>query len=119
MVSAGNATVYINSMDAAIAFYSGVLGMKVTSHFGDHWATVEAGGFQIGLHPKLEKEPQPGTHGSITIGLIVTDIEAVRATLLEGGAGNVANVVKGDGGDFVHFDDPDGNALCLWQMPTS
>jgi predicted enzyme related to lactoylglutathione lyase len=117
MVTGGNATVYISNMDAAIKFYTGTLGMKLTAHYGDHWATVEAGGFSVGLHPKSEKQPAPGTPGSIQIGLMVDDIAAARATLKTGGAPMVADVMGGEGGSFVHFHDPDGNALYLWQMP--
>jgi predicted enzyme related to lactoylglutathione lyase len=117
MVTGGNATVFIGNMDASIKFYTGTLGMRLAEHYGDDWATVEAGGFTIGLHPKSEKAPPPGTAGSIQIGLMVDDIEAARARLQSGGAGEVAETIGGSGGSFVHFHDPDGNALYLWQMP--
>ncbi len=69
-----NATVFITNMEAALKFYTEVLGLKVTSHYGKiHWATVEAGAFTIGLHPKSEKQPAPGTPGSIMIGLSIDE----------------------------------------------
>ena len=117
MVTGGNATVFITNMDVAIAFYTAVLGMAVTSHYGDDWATMNAGGFTIGLHPKDEKQPAPGTHGAIMVGLTVNGIEAAKERLREGGAKEVGEVVRGSGGSFVHFHDPDGNALYLWEMP--
>jgi predicted enzyme related to lactoylglutathione lyase len=43
MISGGNATVFVSSMDRAVDFYTGVLGCKLTNRFGDNWATVEAG----------------------------------------------------------------------------
>ena len=119
MVTGGNATVYISDMDGAIGFYSTVLGMAVTSRYGDHWATVEAGGFTVGLHPQKEGEPVPGTHGAIMVGLNVDGIDAARERLGAGGARDVGEVVGGDGGSFVHFHDLDGNALYLWEMPKS
>ena len=73
MVTCGNATVFITSMDAAIKFYTQTLGMNLKEHYGNHWATLEAGGFTIGLHPKSEKAPPPGTAGSICVGLVVAD----------------------------------------------
>ena len=103
-------------MDAAIKFYTGTLGMKLAEHYGDAWATVQAGGFTIGLHPKRDQQPAPGTAGSIQIGLMVDDVQAVGVALQSGGALDVAEVVSGDGGSFLHFHDPDGNALYLWQM---
>lgn len=37
MISGGNATVFVSNMDAAVAFYTGILGMKLTNRFGDDW----------------------------------------------------------------------------------
>lgn len=116
MVTGGNATVFITEMDRAIGFYRDVLGFRLMSHFGNDWATVEAGGFTIGLHPKDAKQPAPGTHGAIMVGLNVDDIDVARARAIEGGALEVGSVVRGSGGAFVHFHDLDGNALYLWSM---
>ena len=119
MVTGGNATVLITEMDRALQFYTDVLGMKVASNYGNDWATVEAGGFTVGLHPKNPKQPDPGTHGAIMVGLNVENIEATRGKLVEGGALEVGPVVRGSGGAFVHFHDLDGNALYLWSMEQS
>jgi predicted enzyme related to lactoylglutathione lyase len=116
MVTGGNATVFIANMDASLKFYTEVLGMTVTSHYGNDWATVAAGGFEIGLHPKSEKQPPPGTLGSIMIGLTVSDIDSASEKLHAGGAKNVKEIERGSGGSFLHFQDPDGNELYLWQM---
>jgi predicted enzyme related to lactoylglutathione lyase len=116
MVTGGNATVFINNMDVALKFYSEVLGMKVASRYGNHWATVEAGGFTIGLHPKGEKDPVPGTQGAIMIGLMVDDLDTGAQKLRTGGAKNIGERIDGDGGAFVNFHDPDGNALYLWKI---
>ncbi len=115
MVTGGNATVYISNMERALQFYSEVLGMTETSHYGDDWATVAAGGFTVGLHPKEPKGPEPGAHGAIQVGLNVADIATARVALIAGGAQEVGPVVSGSGGSFVHFHDQDGNALYLWQ----
>ena len=114
MVTGGNATVYISNMDAAIRFYTKILGMQLKEHFGDHWATVQAGGFDIGLHPAGSQ--QPGVAGSITVGLLVDEIEGIAAKLAEGGARGIDAVKQGSGGSFLHFQDPDGNRLYLWKM---
>jgi predicted enzyme related to lactoylglutathione lyase len=115
MVTCGNATVFISNMDAAIRFYTQTLGMELKAHYGDHWATLEAGGFQIGLHPAGAQ--QPGVDGSIVVGLVVGDIEAAATKLSEGGALDVGPVKPEAAGSFLHFKDPDGNRLYLWQMP--
>jgi predicted enzyme related to lactoylglutathione lyase len=115
MVTCGNATVFIADMDRAVRFYNQTLGMNVLNHYGNSWATMEAGGFQIGLHPAGAQSP--GVPGSIVVGLVVDDLEASAAKLEAGGALNVGHVKREEAGSFLHFEDPDGNRLYLWQMP--
>ena len=120
MITGGNATVYISNMDAAISFYRDILGLKLSAHYGDSWATVEAGSFTIGLHPKSEKGMPPGTPGSISIGLNINEpVEAAAAKLKASGVQLAGDVQHGPGGNFIHFYDPDGNHLYLWEAPQS
>jgi len=78
MINGGNATIYVSNMDKAVQFYSEVLGLKLTNCFGDHWATVQAGkSLTIGLHPWMATHPQPGTKGSVQIGLVVSRDEPI------------------------------------------
>jgi predicted enzyme related to lactoylglutathione lyase len=118
MITGGNATVFVTNMDAALKFYTEVLSLKVNSHYGDHWATVEAGAFTIGLHPKSDKNAAPGTNGSIIIGLSIDEsIDVAAAKLKSHGLKYVGEIERGDGGSFVSFHDPDGNQLYLWEAP--
>jgi len=118
MVIGGNATVFVTNMDSVLKFYTEVLGLKVSSHYGDHWATVEAGSFTIGLHPKSEKQPAPGTPGSIMIGLSIDEsIDVAAAKLKANHVKTVGEIERGNGGNFIHFHDPDGNELYLWEAP--
>ena len=74
MISGGNATIFVSNMDAAVQFYTQVLGLKLTNRFGDHWGTVEAGrGLTIGLHPASPKYPAPGTKGAMMLGLEIDE----------------------------------------------
>jgi predicted enzyme related to lactoylglutathione lyase len=50
------------------------------------------------------------------IGLTVDDIDAAGAKLQSGGAKAIKEIERGSGGSFLHFSDPDGNELYLWQM---
>ena len=43
MFSSGNITIYVSNMEAAIRFYSEILGLKLAYRFGDQWASVELG----------------------------------------------------------------------------
>ena len=116
MITGGNVTVFVANIDASLKFYNKVLGLKISSHYGDHWASVEAGTFTIGLHPKSDRYPAPGTAGSMMIGLGINEpIEAAAARLKSLGVNNVGEVQRDQGGSFVHFHDIDGNELYLWE----
>ena len=56
----------------------------------------------------------PGSVKGLT--LVVADIDAARAELVERGV-EVSEVQKFDWGSFVFFDDPDGNSWSVQQIP--
>ena len=118
MILGGNITVMVSNMDAAVHFYTDVLGLKLAQRYGDHWATVDAGrGLTIGLHPASPKYAAPGTKGGMMIGLEVDEpIQQAVDRLREKGVHFVRPVVSDAGaGSFADFEDPDGNALYLWE----
>jgi predicted enzyme related to lactoylglutathione lyase len=117
MITGGNVTVLVSNMDAAVGFYTKVLGLTLTNRFGDHWATVNAGkGLTIGLHPASAKFPPPGTKGGMVIGLEIDEpIDEVVSRLQERGVRFRGPIIKDNAGSFADFDDPDGNACYLWQ----
>ena len=118
MISGGNATVFVSNMDAAVQFYTEVLGLKLTNRFGNNWATVEAGRrLTIGLHPASPKYPAPGTKGAMMLGLEIDEpIETVVARLSEKGVQIKGSIVREDPGSFAHLEDPDGNEIYLWEV---
>jgi hypothetical protein len=98
MITGGNATIFVANMDASLKFYN------------------EAGTFTIGLHPKSDTYPAPGTRGSMMIGLGIDEsIDVAAARLKSLGVKNVGEVQRDQGGNFVHFHDIDGNELYLWE----
>jgi predicted enzyme related to lactoylglutathione lyase len=117
MVSDGNATIFVSDMDRSIRFYTEVLGIKLTNRFGNDWATVTAGpGLTIGLHPASEKYPAPGTKGAMALGLeIDTTIDKAVARLAELGVRLSGSVTRSEPGNFASIEDPDGNAIYLWE----
>jgi|SRR5215469_2947772 len=118
MVTGGNATVYVSNMDVAVRFYSEILGLKLINRYGNFWATVRAGeNLTLGLHPRSEKWPAPGTKGSIQIGLEIDEpIEQAVQRLSSTGVKFTTAVENTPQGKFIHCDDPDGNGLYLWEM---
>lgn len=117
MISGGNATIFVSNMDAAVKFYTDVLGLRLTNRFGDSWATIDAGkGLTIGLHPASPKYPAPGTKGSMVLGLEIDEpIETVVARLNQRGVRFNGSIVEDDAGKFAGLEDPDGNVMYLWE----
>lgn len=115
MISAGNATVYVSDMDAAVRFYSETLGLRLTNRFGNAWATVQVGEtLVIGLHPRSANHPKPGTKGSIQIGLVLRDepITEFAARLRKHGV-EVSGIIESQEANYVTFADPDGNSIYI------
>ncbi|MCU1326712.1 MAG: hypothetical protein JWN34_2082 [Bryobacterales bacterium] len=117
MIRGGNATVFVTNMDRAVQFYTGVLGLRLTNRFGDHWATVDAGkGLTIGLHSASARHPAPGTKGGMMLGLeIGTTIEQAITRLTERGV-RVSGIIRASEGNFADIEDPDGNPIYLWEV---
>ena len=120
MLSGGHAIVYVSNMDAAVRFYSDVLGLNLTNRYGDKWATVEAGrNLVIGLHPRTPRSPAPGTKGSVMLGLTIDEpIERVVSRLAERGVRLTGDIVRSEPDSFVEIEDLDGNAIYLWEVDT-
>jgi catechol 2,3-dioxygenase-like lactoylglutathione lyase family enzyme len=101
------------SMDRAIEFYEGVLGLRLLRREGRDWAELEAGDTVLALSGELATAPQ---QGGATVVLRASDIVAVEARLAEHG------VQRGPIEDMgaarvLSFHDPDGNEILALQPP--
>ena len=109
----------VSDVDRAKAFYAEKIGFDV-----DHDHTV-------GEDLRFVQLTPPGSACSIAFGkglveaepgsvkgmqLVVDDVEAARAQLVERGAG-VSDVQDFPWGRFVFFSDPDGNEWAIQQLP--
>jgi catechol 2,3-dioxygenase-like lactoylglutathione lyase family enzyme len=116
VIAGGHAIVYVSDMDAAIRFYTKTLGLPLTNRFGNHFATAEAGSLVLGIHPKTPRTPTPGEKGSVTLGLTVDEpIERVVSQLTSRGVRITGSVIRSDSGTVAEIEDPDGNAIYLWE----
>lgn len=112
----GHAIVYVSNMDAGVRFYSDKLGLPLTNRYGDHFATVEAGNLVLAIHPKTPNTPDPGTKGSVSLGLQVDEpMERVVSRLTERGVRVTGESAPPDSGTRVEFEDEDGNPIYLWE----
>ena len=98
-------------MDRAISFYSGVLGLRLSSK--DVVARFDIDGVLFELVPCREKGKLRGDVNA-RLCLKVDDIsQAVEYLKMNGtGAGEIQKV---ENGKLSSFEDPDGNEICLWQ----
>ena len=63
------------------------------------------------------KYPAPGTKGSMMLGQEIDEpIEGLVARFNAKGAKITAPIVNDSVGRFVHFEDPDGNEICFWEV---
>ena len=127
MIAGGNTTVRVSDMDAAIRFYTGTLGLRLTHRLGSRWATIEAGasywttdavgaGLVIGLQPRTESDPPAGTTSAVMFGLeTVSPIEQVASDLRTRHV-DASDVIRTEIGNFVSIQDMDGNPIYLWEI---
>lgn len=119
----------VSDVDRAKHFYEEKAGFDVDldTRIGDGTRLIQLTppGSACSIHLNTGLDMSPGVLKGLM--LVVSDIEAARAELLERGveAGPVqhyegADLVDGRGGDwnsFVFFDDPDGNGWVLQERP--
>ena len=130
MISGGNATVFVTSLDDAIPFYVGQLGLTLTNRFGSHWATLRAGpsywtsddavgaGLTIALHPASPKYPSPGTPGSVGFGLeTYMPIESVVKVFGERGVRMEGEIIRYEAGNLIRLIDQDGLRSYINEFP--
>jgi len=113
----------VRDLDAAEAFYCGVLGLPVTGR--DQFAlVVDAGGTTVRLFPIEDPGPRHGTVAGWSvddIGASVRDLAArgVEFARYEGMEQDGDGIWNAPGGGRVAwFADPDGNTLSLTEPPT-
>ena len=130
MISGGNATVFVSSLDDAIRFYTERLGLKLTNRFGNQWATLRAGpsywtsddkvgaGLTIALHPASPKYPPPGTNGGVGFGLeTYMPIESVVSVFGERGVRTEGEILRYEAGNLTTLFDQDSLPTYINEFP--
>jgi catechol 2,3-dioxygenase-like lactoylglutathione lyase family enzyme len=101
------------SMDRAIDFYGGVLGLELLRREGNDWAELDAGALTIALSGELATRPHSG---GATVVLATDDLDQVAHRLAE------HDVQRGSIEDMgnarmLQFFDPDGNEIIAMEAP--
>jgi catechol 2,3-dioxygenase-like lactoylglutathione lyase family enzyme len=117
-----NVRYLVDDVDAAIAFYTKLLGFEVLTSFPPAFADVRRGKLRLLLSGPTSSAgrpmpdgTKPGPGGWNRIHLLVDDIEAEVARLREAGARFRNDVLAGPGGKQVLLQDPSGNVVELFQ----
>lgn len=98
----------VNSLEASLAFYQGVLGMEVESineSAEPPMAKLRAGGLKITLAQHLETMLRRGRGVHFFIG--VSDVDQYYEQLVERGVDIQPPIDEGWGGRFITVQDPD------------
>ena len=78
------------------------------NRWGNHYAQLAAPGVSIGLHPTNVANLKNNS-GNVSIGFTADDLEEVKSALQKLSIQTMDR--NEEGGQFLHFNDPDGTAL--------
>jgi predicted enzyme related to lactoylglutathione lyase len=118
-----NVRYIVDDVDAAIPFYTGMLGFTLETHPAPGFASLSRGDLQLllnrpgagGAGQAMPDSQRPTPGGWNRIQIEVEDLEAIVQKLKETGARFRNAIVTGNGGKQILIDDPSGNAIELFQ----
>ena len=118
-----NVRYIVNDVDAAIPFYTDMLGFKLEMHPAPGFASLSRGALQLllnrpgaggaGQAMPAGQHPVPGGWNRIQIE--IENLEAAVASLKTAGARFRNEIVTGNGGKQILIEDPSGNPIELFQ----
>jgi catechol 2,3-dioxygenase-like lactoylglutathione lyase family enzyme len=112
----------VEDVDAAVAFYTDVLGFDLVARMGPPFAIVRYGDLELWLSGPGSsaarampdgRAPEPG--GWARVVLVVDDLDSRFAELEAAGVRFRSGIVRGPGGSQVVLDDSAGNPVELFQ----
>lgn len=106
-IKESNITINVKDLDKSVSFYQSI-GLTVKNRWGNHYAQLAAPGVIIGLHP-TDDAHLPGNSGNASIGFTVDNLDNAKSLLQNLSIKTTDR--NEEGGQFLHFADPDGTAL--------
>jgi catechol 2,3-dioxygenase-like lactoylglutathione lyase family enzyme len=118
-----NVRYIVNDVDAAIPFYTDMLGFKLEMHPAPGFASLSRGDLQLllnrpgagGAGQAMPDSQRPAPGGWNRIQIEVDDLEATVEKLKSSGVRFRNEIVTGNGGKQILVEDPSGNAVELFQ----
>ena len=107
IIKESNITINVKDMEQSISFYQSI-GFTIKGRWGNHYAQLTAPGIVIGLHPTSNAN-LTGSSGNVSIGFTTDNFEETKSSLEQ--LSIQATERKEEGGQFLHFNDPDGTSL--------
>jgi catechol 2,3-dioxygenase-like lactoylglutathione lyase family enzyme len=113
----------VTDVDAALPFYTEMLGFQVDIHPAPGFARLRRGDLALllnrpgagGAGQSMSDGSVPAPGGWNRIQLEVDDLDATVATLKEQGARFRSEIVVGNGGKQILIEDPSGNPIELFE----
>ena len=106
-IKESNVTINVKDLEKSVAFYQS-LGLEVKNRWGNYYAQLTAPGIVIGLNPTSDVNFS-GNSGNVSIGFTADNFEDAKS-LLEKLFVKITERQE-EGGQFLHFSDPDGTSL--------
>ena len=118
-----NVRYIVNDVDAAIPFYTDMLGFKLEMHPAPGFASLSRGDLQLllnrpgagGAGQSMPAGQHPAPGGWNRIQIEIENLEATVASLKSAGARFRNEIVTGNGGKQILIEDPSGNPIELFQ----
>ncbi|HLG10599.1 MAG TPA: VOC family protein [Dehalococcoidia bacterium] len=119
-----NVRYIVSDVDAAIPFYTDLLGFKLDMHPSPGFASLSLGDLRLllnrpggggGAGQSMPSGEAPAPGGWLRFQLEVSDIDATVDRLRAAGGRFRSEIITGNGGKQILVEDPSGNPIELFQ----